>query len=162
MNKAFKSLKLTNKHQSNSFRSLIKYFEWLTVRESVMASKPANKRQKDFMKDMTDFISEVGLGYLYKGYGCSTYMQRHHVVGRSAKHNKINIGHDFIIPVPVELHEPNYEHKYHVGKCKKAFVSEFGKQCDIFEKLIWGMVEYGYSKNIADSEVIKAIMDTNA
>jgi len=30
MNKAFKSLKLTNKHQSNSFRSLIKYFDMMT------------------------------------------------------------------------------------------------------------------------------------
>lgn len=127
-----------------------------------MASKPANQRQKDFMKDMTSFINEVGLGYLYKGYGCSTYMQRHHVVGRSAKHNKITIGHDFVIPIPVELHEPNYEHRYHVGKCKKEFIKEFGRQSHIFENLIYGMATNGYGNNIAETEIINAIMDTNA
>lgn len=126
-----------------------------------MAAKPANKRQRDFMKDMTSFINEVGLGFLYKGYENSTEMQRHHVVGKSAKHNKIPIGHDFVMPVPFELHDPNLSHKYHVGKCKKAFVKKFGKQSDIFQAMISGMIDFGYTMNLPEGHVTDAIMGTN-
>jgi len=127
-----------------------------------MASKPANSRQKNFMVDMTSFINEFSLGFLYKGYDNCFDMQRHHVVGRSAKHNKIPIGHDFVMPVPTELHEPNLNHKYHVGSNKKAFVKEFGNQRDIYSTLVLGMAYNGYFKNLPDNEIINAIMDTNA
>ena len=86
-----------------------------------MANKPANAKQKKWMADMTEFINEESLGILYPEYDGQYAMQRHHVLGRSAKHNKIAIGHWFVIPVPFELHDPNVTHEFHVGHCKKSF-----------------------------------------
>lgn len=125
-----------------------------------MANKPANKRQRDFMNDMTYFIDEFSLGYLYEGYEGKYDMQRHHPVGRAGKQNKVNIGHDFVYLVPFELHDVGVSHKHHVHKCKKAFVKKYGMQNEIYKKLIHGMLINGYNRNLPDAHVIEAIMDT--
>jgi hypothetical protein len=125
-----------------------------------MATKQANAAQKKWMSDITEFINEESLGILYPEYEGRFEMQRHHVLGRSAKHNKVAIGHWFIIPVPYELHEPNEKHQYHVGHCKKAFVEKHGEQRGIFQCLVSCMAEWGY--DTPPMEVYHAIMDTNA
>lgn len=125
-----------------------------------MANKPANAAQKKWMSDMTEFINDNGLGILYPEYGDSVHMQRHHVLGRSAKHNKVAIGHWFVIPVPFELHDPNVKHEFHVGHCKKAFVKKHGDQRGIFQCLVSCMDKWGY--DTPPMEVYHAIMDTRA
>lgn len=125
-----------------------------------MANRNSTVQERQFLKDMTDYINEVGLGTLYHGYEGRTDMQRHHVLGKSARHNKKHIGYWFVNPVPFELHDPNMKHKFHVGNCKKAFVREFGRQCDIHNALVKGMSEYGYP--VPPVDVHEAIMDTRA
>ena len=126
-----------------------------------MATKPANAVQKKWMEDITDYINENGLGDLY---GCDyiydTRIQRHHVLGRSAKHNKVAIGHWFVIPVPFELHDPNVNHAFHVDKCKKAFVSRFGTQRSLFKLMYQAMKQQGYK--VPENYIYNAIMETSA
>jgi len=123
--------------------------------------KQANAAQKKWMSDITEFINDVGLDILYgPDYEGDTRMQRHHVLGRSAKHNKVAIGHWFVIPVPYELHEPNLNHKYHVGSNKKGFVKKYGSQCGLFQCLVGFMAQWGYDTPPKDAYM--AIMDTRA
>lgn len=126
-----------------------------------MATKQANAKQKQWMRDISSFIQEVGLGGLY---GCEYEnrfdFQLHHVLGRSAKHNKVAIGHWFIIPVPFELHDPNVNHAFHVGKCKKSFVSRFGTQRSLFKRMYQAMKQQGYK--VPNIDVYNAIMETSA
>lgn len=133
----------------------------ITNLEALEMSKPANKEQKKWMTDITEYVNENGLGDLYgHEYDGHTNIQRHHVLGRTAKHNKIHIGHWFVIPVPFELHDPNKDHKYHVGKCKKAFVKKFGNQRGIYEHLVTIMEGLGYDVPPMDAHY--AILDTSA
>lgn len=126
-----------------------------------MANKPANKIQKDWMTSITSFINDNGLGILYKGYEGRIEMQRHHVLGRSAKHNKVHIGHWFVIPVPYELHEEHEDHEFHVGKHKHKFTEKYGKQSDIFFKMCEIMRFQGYFQPVP-FEAHSAIMATGA
>ena len=129
--------------------------------ERLKVAKQADTAQRKWMDDITDYVNENGLGDLYgHEYEGRTDIQRHHVLGRTAKHNKIHIGHWFIIPVPYELHEPNEKHKYHVGHCKKEFVKRFGNQRALYECLVDHMVELGYSVPPTDAHY--AILETNA
>lgn len=126
-----------------------------------MANKAANSEQVRWMDSITDYINENGLGVLYGvEYEYDIRMQRHHVLGRSAKHNKVHIGHWFIIPVPFELHDPNVKHEYHVGHCKKAFVRRFGTQRDLFKRMYLDMKQQGYS--VPHNSFYSAIMETSA
>lgn len=126
-----------------------------------MAAKQANTAQRKWMSDITDYIYENGLGDLY---GCEYIydirMQRHHVLGRSAKQNKVPIGHWFILPVPFDLHDPNVDHAFHVGKYKHEFVERFGTQRSLFKRLCESMKQQGYT--IPPNEAYHAIMSTNA
>ena len=123
--------------------------------------KQANAKQKQWMKDIAEFTNEVGLGYLYGSeFEGRTDFQLHHVLGRSAKHNKIPIGHEFIIPVPFELHDVDSNHPDNVTHRKKAFVERFGDQRGIFQVLYAGIAQWGY--DVPSMEIYNAIMDTNA
>ena len=126
-----------------------------------MATKPANAAQKKWMESITDYINENGLGDLYgSDYVYDTRIQRHHVLGKSARHNKIAIGHWFILPVPFELHDPNVNHEFHVGHCKKAFVKRFGTQRSLFKRMYQAMKQQGY--NVPENYIYDEIMRTSA
>ncbi len=127
--------------------------------KDIMANKPANSAQKKWMESITDW-SVNNLHRLYGDEYSFHPIQRHHVLGRSAKQNKVHIGHWFILPVPFELHDPNVNHEFHVGKCKKAFVSRFGTQRSLFNTMYQRMKEEGYI--VPDIEVHSAIMSTSA
>lgn len=126
-----------------------------------VATKPANAAQKQWMSDITHFIMENGLGDLY---GCDYVhdinMQRHHVLGRSSKHNKVAIGHWFIIPVPFDLHDVSSNNPENVTHCKKAFVKRFGTQRSIFKRMYQSMKEQGYK--VPNSHVFSEIMGTSS
>tara|TARA_R110000851_G_scaffold283661_1_gene437233 strand:- start:591 stop:971 length:381 start_codon:yes stop_codon:yes gene_type:complete len=126
-----------------------------------MAMKQANAAQKQWMKDITKF-AETNMYVLYGDDYNNDYIpiQRHHVLGRSAKHNKVAIGHWFILPVPYELHDPSEDHEFHVGKCKHSFVERYGTQRELFNDMFTVMRAQGYV--VPGDEVYNAIMDTNA
>lgn len=125
--------------------------------------KQANAAQKRWMKSIADFIENESLGILYgPEFEGRKDFQLHHVLGRSAKHNKVAIGYWFIIPVPIELHDVHSNHPDNVTHFKKNFVKRFGQQCGIFQCLVGCMQQFGeYDMNVPD-EVYAAIMDTNA
>jgi len=129
------------------------------IKGKIMANKSANTEQKKWMDSITDW-SVDSLHLLYGEEYSFHPIQRHHVLGRSAKQNKVHIGHWFILPVPFELHDPNVDHEAHVGKCKKAFVKRFGAQRTLFDVMYQRMKEEGY--NVPNIEVYNAIMGTAA
>ena len=122
--------------------------------------KQANAAQKQWMNDITEWANE-NLHRLYDGgYGQNGVFQRHHVLGRSAKHNKVAIGHWFILPVPFDLHDVSSNHQYNVTHNKKAFVKRFGNQRDIFMWMLEEMRDDGYE--LPPFDVCEAIRGTSA
>ena len=124
-----------------------------------MATKPANAAQKKFLSDVSDWAINGGMALLY-GNEWDKPFHIHHVVGRSAKNNKVPIGHEFISPVPIELHDPNLNNKYHVGKCKHAFTDRFGKQVFLYNEMYNDMSKQGYK--VPNREVFESIVSTYA
>jgi len=124
-----------------------------------MANKPANAAQRRWLGDITVWaMDNVGLLYGLEYYG--SIIQRHHVLGRSAKHNKVHIGHWFILPVPFQLHDVSSNHPENVTHCKKAFVRRFGTQRSLFKRMYQVMKQQGYK--VPDIDVYNAIMETSA
>ncbi len=124
-----------------------------------MANKPANAAQKKWMSDIADWAGYhidklYGVQYLGKKF------QLHHVLGRSAKQNKISVGHEFILPVPFELHDISSNHHFNVTHCKHNFTNQYGMQRDLFNKLYQSMKNQSYK--VPSQEIYNAIMDTRA
>ena len=125
-----------------------------------MATKPANAAQKKWMSDITDWAYE-NIHMLYTGgYAQDCNFQRHHVLGRSAKHNKVAIGHWFIIPVPFDLHDTSSNDPLNVTHHKHAFTKRFGKQTELFSEMMADMDMCGYE--VPSQEIYNAIMETRA
>ena len=119
--------------------------------------KAPNVKQKQWMSDIAEYINMIGLGVLYHGYEERIDYQLHHVKGRSAKHNKIEIGHWYIIPVPVELHDVHSNNPFNVTHHKKLFNERYGPEGDIFLDLVEMMAEDKYE--IPPPDVLGAIRD---
>lgn len=126
-----------------------------------MAMKNANAKQQKLLDDITSLIDDIGCGFLYgMEYEGRTDIDRHHVVGRSYKQNKIAVGHEFVIPVPKELHEVLSNHKDNVTNRKKRFTARFGMQRHIYAKLIEELEIQGYA--VPNQQVLDAIQATSA
>lgn len=126
-----------------------------------MAHKPANSIQKKLLDDITDLIDDIGCGFLYgMEYEGRTDIDRHHVFGRAYKQNKVSVGHEFVIPVPKELHEVLSNHKDNVTNCKKRFTARFGMQRHIYAKLIEELKIHGYA--VPEQHILDAIQATSA
>ena len=124
-----------------------------------MANKPANAKQRQWMSDIAEWANDGGISFVF-GIESTSSIQLHHVLGRSAKHNKIHIGHEFIIPVPYELHDVDSNHHENVTHRKKAFIKRFGTQSSIYQVLISCMEMDGYT--VPSMDIYSAIMDTRA
>ena len=125
-----------------------------------MAAKQANAAQKKWMSDIADW-AQYNLHKLYGEQYYNAMPQLHHVLGRSAKHNKIAIGHWFIIPVPFELHDVSSNHHFNVTHRKHNFTNQYGAQRDIFKKVV-AMMSFNYDYISPHTDVYHAIMDTRA
>jgi hypothetical protein len=108
-----------------------------------MAAKPANAVQKKWMSDIAEWANDGGIDLLF-GIEYPSSIQLHHVLGRSAKHNKIAIGHEFIIPLPFELHDVSSNEPDNVTHHKKVFTSKHGSQASLFLKMVQDMEEGGF------------------
>jgi len=120
----------------------------------------ASERQNKFMADVANWAQE-NLGVLFDGVYSGYNIQLHHVVGRSYKQNKVHIGHDFILPVPVVLHDVNSNHRLNVTHFRKRFTDAFGYQRDLYSKMITSMRDTGYDENLPSDEILAAIQQTN-
>jgi len=126
-----------------------------------MATKPANAAQKKWMSDIAEWAQDN----LYVIYGDDYNdsfipIELHHVTGRSSRQNKVSIGHEFILPVPYELHNVMSSHKDNVTNFKKNFVKRFGTQRGLFDTMVSVMRAQGYT--VPCCKVLDAIKDTNA
>ena len=92
-----------------------------------MTMKQANAAQRQWMKDISSACEQGVIGGLYgeDWEQCSNW-QLHHVKGRSFKHNKVDIGHWLILPVPFELHDVSSNHPLNVTHNKNNFTAAFG------------------------------------
>ena len=124
--------------------------------ENKRENEMPNAKQKQWLKTVASWYEECG----FKDARLNQYkFQIHHVVGRKAKHNKIAIGHWFVLPLPFELHDVNENHKLNVTHHRHAFTAEFGLQCELFDEMITSMKELGID-DFLDLEVVAAIMNT--
>jgi hypothetical protein len=85
--------------------------------------------------------------------------QIHHVVGRSYVHNKVPIGHWFIIPLPHELHDVSSNNPCNVTHYRKRFTEEYGMQRTLFELMVEIIRAEGYP--VPPDEVLQAIQQTS-
>ena len=104
-------------------------------------------------------------------YGCVTdrnqnQIQIHHVIGRSAKSNKIAIGEWCVLPLQIHLHDVGSNHAHNVTHNKRRFEARFGKQSELFAQMYWNIKNSMYNGDInMDLEalppvaVVKAIGD---
>lgn len=123
--------------------------------------KQANAKQKQWMSDIADW-ADTNLYILYGDDYGSDYepIELHHVTGRSSKQNKVAIGHEFILPVPYELHNVMSNHKDNVTNFKKNFVKRFGTQRELFSEMVVIMKAQGYE--VPEQSILDAIQETKA
>jgi len=108
---------------------------------------------------------------LLSNHGCVVTQEKHniqlhHVVGRSAKYNKLNIGHWWVLPLRIDLHDVHSNHPFNVTHNKKRFETEYGSQKDLFVQMIsqitlgmaYGVYDYSV-EDLPPKEVIDAIIE---
>ena len=112
--------------------------------------------QKRWVNDVAEWFREIGFNdFCLDGYN----FQIHHCGGRKLKHNKVAIGHWFILPLPFELHDVSSNSPVCVTHHKHAFTDMFGLQSELFKEMIESMVDHGATLPFGQ-DVIDAIMDT--
>ena len=104
---------------------------------------------KDWLSTITD-------------YGCvvtgRSDIQRHHVLGRKAKHNKVAIGEWFVLPLWWELHDVSSNHPQNVTHYKHRFTDGYGLQSELFAEMVERLIDRGFE--VPDQEILDAIADT--
>ena len=125
-------------------------------------AKQANTVQKKWMTTITEWALNGGLRLLYGDQWEFAKFERHHVLGKTAKHNKVAIGHEFILPVPYMLHNIREKNSLNVSYFKNNFTNQFGTQRSLFMKMCDDMFEQGYDLTVIPLDVARAIQDTNA
>lgn len=119
-----------------------------------------NVKQKRWLYDVARWAANSSVfNTMYDGVNTSRF-ELHHVLGRSAKHNKVPIGHWFVIPVPFELHNVMSGHPDNVTHFKHRFTARFGEQRLLFSAMLGDMALNDYA--LPPDDVIDAIMDTKA
>lgn len=85
------------------------------------------------------------------------HIQIHHVLGATAKHNKVAIGHWYILPLTPWAHLDNPV--LNVTHNKRLFEAQYGTQISLFKQLIKNY-EFHYEKRApVPEEVLAAIYD---
>lgn len=119
---------------------------------------PTQKQEKEWLARITR-------------YGCvatgeTNDLELHHVLGRTAKQNKMHIGRIFVLPIAWRLHNPNSNDPLNVTRFKRAFTQAFGKQSALFLSMCADIREEdGQLPSIFDGfeeEILAAIRDTGA
>lgn len=85
-------------------------------------------------------------------------IQRHHVCGRKAKHNKIAIGEWFVLPLWWELHDISSNREDNVTHYRHRFTDKYGLQSDLFAKMVETLENSG--AEVPGQEILDAIANT--
>lgn len=81
----------------------------------------------------------------------------HHVVGRTGKHNKQEIGQWFVLPIESQYHDVNSNNPFNVTHYPERYEIEFKPQRDQFFEMIETILYEDGSLPFTDEEL--AIMD---
>lgn len=119
-----------------------------------------NKQEKDFMKAAMDFHNDYGVGYLYGAEFHNSALQCHHVAGRAYKQNKVHIGHFFILPIPIELHDVHSPHPLNVTHWRNIFTANFGMQRDLWLSMASRMLSQGAIGELPALQIMESIART--
>jgi hypothetical protein len=107
-----------------------------------------NAAQKRWMRAVAD-------------YGCAvtadSMVQIHHVKGATFRHNKVKIGHWYILPLCERLHDIKSNDTFNVTHNKTAFESRYGKQVDLFLGMVEDLEYFG--ADLPPVDVLNAIED---
>lgn len=101
----------------------------------------------------------MNTSWLHDTYGADVdnpeFYHVDHIIGSQAKRKPFGrVGEFAIMPVPIELHEPNdTTHQYHVSK---GFKERYGHRTEVFERFVNYIRECGYEIPFSD-DVIQAI-----
>lgn len=99
------------------------------------------------------------------GFGCvathadPAHCQIHHVVGRTGKHNRVPIGHWFILPLHWRLHDIHSDDKHNVTHYRLAFCRKYGSQRRLFIAMCVALLATGHALPF-EMDVLNAIADT--
>lgn len=115
-----------------------------------------NAAERKWLQTISDWYHEIG----FIDMELESYLfQCHHVGGRKYKHNKVKIGHWFVLPLPFDLHDVSSNNPLNVTHHKHAFTEKFGLQSELFKEMINSMIDHGFDLPFGDV-VVDAIMDT--
>lgn len=121
--------------------------------------KQATKKQREFY-DLMMKLGCAATGYVGR-------LQLHHVVGRSYIQNKIPIGHWFVLPLRLPLHDVSSNNPLNVTHHRHAFTDRYGLQSELFLgqintlKQMREMEIVKFSNDVLPpAEVIEAILST--
>lgn len=70
-----------------------------------------------------------------------TPYQIHHVVGRTGRHNKVDIGNWFVLPIHPHFHDPNSDNKLNITHFRKRFTERYGSQVDLWKEMVDTIME---------------------
>lgn len=97
-------------------------------------------------------------------YGCFPHQdlcefQIHHVVGRTGRHKKVEIGHWFILPVQWDFHDVSSNNPHNVTHWRRRYTDNYGLQSEQWLKMVNDILrddgELPFGQDVIDS-----IMDT--
>lgn len=122
-----------------------------------MMYKLSEQQNKDWLESVTAWGEEFGC---FPHLHCTEF-DRHHVLGRTYKQNKVHIGLAFVLPID------RYYHDVHLSKSRddsvthfpRVFEEKYGYQREMFEYMLDSMYENDYYIPFGH-EVIEAIMST--
>lgn len=120
-----------------------------------MSTKP-NTEQKRWMQRVAEYAEAHGSF----PNQTTNHFQIHHVKGRAFKHNKVAIGHWFVLPINPVYHDVHSNSPWNVTHYPKRYAIEFGKQRDQFAAMCAVIRSEGDELPFGD-DVYHAIMDLN-
>lgn len=91
-----------------------------------------NAAEKAWMNRITRFGQEHGV---FPHMRMANQFDRHHVVGRTYKQNRIEIGHWFILPIESQYHDIHSNNPFNVSHWRKRYMIEFDSQRNQFAKM---------------------------
>lgn len=120
-----------------------------------MGKAQPNTIEKKWLKRISEYAQDHGS---FPHYGMGAF-ELHHVCGRTARHNKVDIGHFFVLPVQSEYHNVNSGNPFNVTHWRKRYSIEFGNQRDQFAAMCAVIRQEDGELPFCD-DVYNAIMDT--
>ena len=94
-------------------------------------SEPTATQEKAWLNRITRYAEEHGAFPKGDTYG----FDRHHVVGRTRKENKVHIGKWFVLPIMSDFHDVNSNNEFNVTHWRRRYGIEFGWQTDQFSAM---------------------------